>query len=69
MKNKIKKVEKNWLKWKICKRGQAFIFSVSLRKKTKQKHGNELIFKIITQEEFLEIREDVNIHIERAHCL
>lgn len=32
-----------------------------------KKHGNEQIFKIINQEEFLEIREDLNLHIERAH--
>lgn len=51
-------MKKNCLKWKTCSRGQTFILSVSLRKKIKQKHGNELIFKIITQEEFLEIKDD-----------
>lgn len=62
-------MKKNCLKWKTCSRGQTFILSVSPRRKIKQKHGNELIFKIITQEEFLEIRDDINLHIERAHWL
>lgn len=35
--------------------------------KKEEKHGNELVFKIITQEECLEIREDLNLYIERAH--
>lgn len=32
-----------------------------------EKHENELVFKIITQEEFLEIRENLNLHNERVH--